>query len=65
MSGRDVACATKRQYPSKSQAKKSLKELRRMGRVSLAIYQCWHCELFHIGNPPGYQTYKRPGRVYG
>lgn len=61
----DVSCRTKRRYPTKSQAKKALKELHRKGRRSLVIYQCWHCERFHIGNPPGKQTYRRPGNPFG
>lgn len=65
MDPRDVACTTKRQYPSKAQAKKALKLLRSRGRTSLKIYQCWHCRLFHLGHPPGQQTYKRPGGLYG
>lgn len=62
---RDVACTTKRYYRSKSQAKKSLKALHRQGRRALVIYDCWHCDGFHIGNPPGQQTYRRPGNPYG
>ena len=57
----DIACRTKRAYPSRHQAKEALKQLRRQGRRALAIYQCWHCGDFHLGNPPGEQTYRRPG----
>lgn len=57
----DIACRTKVRYASRSQAKKSLKELRRKGRRDLMIYECWFCGLFHLGNPPGKQTYVRPG----
>lgn len=65
MDGRDIACTTKRRYPSKAQAKKVLKVLHGQGRRTLMIYQCWHCEQFHIGNPPGRQTYLRPGDPFG
>lgn len=65
MDARDIACTTKRVYPSKAQAKKKLKELRRAGDRTLMIYQCWYCDLFHIGHPPGHQTYMRPGRPFG
>lgn len=62
---RDISCTTKRVYPSKAQAKKHLKQLHRMGRRALVIYECWFCELHHIGHLPGEQTYKRPGRPFG
>lgn len=65
MNPEDVACTTKRVYPSRSQAKKVLKVLKRRGCHGLKIYQCWHCELFHIGHLPGYQTYKRAGSPFG
>ena len=64
MNGKDIACTTKRRYPTRSQAKKSMKLLHRQGRRSLVIYQCWHCEEFHLGHKPGEQTYKRPGRPF-
>lgn len=64
MDPRDVACTTKVQYPSRAQAKKALKTMRRQGHTALVIYQCWHCELFHLGNPPGRQTYQRKGGIY-
>ena len=65
MNGQDVACTTKHFYPSKSQAKKVLKVLHKRGRRSLVIYECWYCKRFHIGNPPGQQTYQRPGDPFG
>lgn len=65
MNPKDIACTTKRRYPTKSQAKKALKMLHRQGRTTLVIYQCWHCDEYHLGNPPGEQTYRRAGRVYG
>lgn len=58
----DVFCTTKVSYPSRSQAKKAMKVLRRQGRRHLEEYQCTNCELWHLGNPPGYQTYYRSGR---
>lgn len=59
-----IACRTKSgRYETKAQAKKALKQLRRQpGRRHLKIYECWHCGLFHIGQPPGHQTYRRAGR---
>lgn len=65
MNGRDIACTTKRRYATRSQAKKVLKLMRRRGRRELVIYECWHCEQFHLGYPKGMQTYKRSGRIYG
>lgn len=65
MDARDVACTTKRRYPSRSQAKKAQKVLIRQGRRGLVIYNCWHCDQYHLGHPPGEQTYKRPGRPMG
>lgn len=62
---RDVACTTKREYPSKSQAHKSQKVLARQGRRALVAYECWYGDHWHLGHKPGQQTYKRPGRVYG
>lgn len=62
---KDVACTTKRRYASKHQAKKTLKLMHRRGRRGLVIYQCWHCELYHLGYPPGQQTYRRSGAIYG
>jgi hypothetical protein len=65
VNGKDIACTTKKRYPSRSQAKKTLKIQHRQGRRTLVIYQCWYCGEFHIGNPPGKQTYKRPGNPFG
>lgn len=62
---KDVACGTKRRFPTKSQAKKALKELHRQGRRGLVMYECWHCNQWHHGYPPGEATYRRSGRVYG
>lgn len=56
-----IACRTKVRYASKAQAKKSLKQLRSQGRRDLMIYECWYCDRFHLGNPPGRQTYVRSG----
>lgn len=60
---RDIRCATKARYPTKSQAKKALRQLRRQpGRRHLEVTkQCKHCGGFHLGNPPGHQTYLRAG----
>ena len=63
--GRDIACTTKKSYPSKSQAKKVLKLMKRRGRRTLAVYECWYCGRFHIGNQPGAQTYRRAGDPFG
>lgn len=65
MDARDIACTTKVRYETKAQAKKHLKELRRQGRRSLVMYQCWYCEKFHLGHQPGEQTYRRSGRPFG
>lgn len=66
---RDVACNTKRVLPSKSFAKKKLKEMRRAGRRELVIYPCWYSpsddQHYHLGHPPGSQTYHRAGRIFG
>ena len=61
---RDIACGTKRLYESKAKAKTGLKEHRRGGRRTLILYGCWYSrvgEHFHLGHPPGEQTYKRAG----
>lgn len=65
MDARDIACATKRKYPSKAQAKKHLKVLVKQGRRGLVMYDCWWCDGYHLGYPPGQQTYKRSGRPFG
>lgn len=58
----DIACTTKVWYPSKHQAKKAWKRLRRQpGRRHLEWYGCHFCGLYHLGNPPGFQTYVRVG----
>lgn len=62
---RDISCATKRLYESKAQAKKSQKRLAGQGRRGLLIYECWYGDHWHLGHPPGAQTYRRSGRVYG
>ena len=62
---RDIACTTKRRYPSKAQAKKHLKKLEGWGRRGLVIYECRFCGEFHLGYPPGQQTYRRAGRPFG
>ena len=64
MKPEDVACNTKVVYPSRAQAKKHLKVLRSRGRRQLLIYECRRCGYYHLGNPPGMQTYKRPGRPF-
>lgn len=59
----DRACTTKIWYPTKHQAKKAWKRLRRQpGRRHLELYSCWFCGLYHLGNPRGHQTYIRVGR---
>jgi hypothetical protein len=64
-SDEDVSCRTKVPYESHSAAKKDWKRLRRQpGRQHLEIYECRHCPNFHIGNPPGHQTYRRAGSPY-
>lgn len=65
MDDEDISCTTKRVYPSKAQAKKKLKELRRKGDRHLVVYECRYCDYLHIGHEPGYQTYRRPGRPFG
>jgi hypothetical protein len=57
-----VSCRTKVWFITHSEAKRNLKWLRRQpGRQHLQIYECRYCPNYHIGNPPGYQTYRRPG----
>jgi len=64
-SGVNVSCRSKVRYATRAQAKRSLKEMRRRpGGRHLQIYECKHCPNFHIGNPPGHQTYMRPGAPY-
>ncbi|MEE1838148.1 hypothetical protein [Streptomyces sp. SP17KL33] len=59
----DIACTTKVWYPSKHQAKKAWKRLRRQpGRRHLEWYRCGFCRMYHLGNPRGHQTYIRRGR---
>lgn len=65
---RDLACNTKRLYTSRSRAKKSLKELKRQGRLSLVEYECRYSRNgphYHLGHLPGEQTYLRSGGIYG
>ncbi len=65
---RDVACTTKRTLWSKSSAKRKVKEMRKIGRQSIEEYKCPYSERdkphYHLGHPPGHQTYRRPGRIY-
>lgn len=66
---RKIACSTKRSLRNKGFVKKKLKEMRRSGRPDLTSYECWYSprgnEHFHLGNPPGKQTYYRAGHIYG
>lgn len=65
---RDIACCTKRLYETKSRAKTKLKQQRRDGRRGLVMYPCWYSRgetHFHLGYPPGEQTYRRSGRIFG
>lgn len=67
-SPRDIACTTKVCYPSKAQAKKALKVMRRRdgrGADHLTYYECCHCNGWHLGNLPGYQRYTRKGGIFG
>lgn len=57
----DIACRTKRFYTTHRLAKQARKRQRGQGLRDLVIYRCWHCHQFHLGNPPGRQTYVRPG----
>lgn len=60
-----VSCRTKTPYTTYAAAKRAWKQLRRQpGRRHLEIYKCRHCPRFHIGNPPGHQTYMRAGHPY-
>lgn len=62
---RDIGCRTKVPFPTRSQAKKHWKWLRRQpGRRHLEIYECRYCPQWHVGNPPGYQTYWQPGSPF-
>ncbi|MEU2426968.1 hypothetical protein ABZ619_39150 [Streptomyces sp. NPDC007851] len=62
---RDIGCRTKVPFPTRSQAKKHWKWLRKQpGRRHLEIYECRYCPGFHVGNPPGHQTYLRAGSPY-
>ncbi|MFG3287334.1 hypothetical protein ACGF3G_00730 [Streptomyces sp. NPDC048179] len=64
-SDEDVSCRTKVPYVSHSEAKRHWKHLRKQpGRQHLVIYECRHCPNWHIGNPFGHQTYRRPGSPY-
>lgn len=65
MDAKDIACTTKKRYPSRKKAKTAQKVLVRQGRRGLVVYRCWHCELYHLGHLPGNQTYKRSGRPFG
>jgi hypothetical protein len=61
----DISCRTKVAYATHSEAKRHWKRLRRQpGRQHLEIYKCRHCPNYHIGNPPGHQTYRRAGSPY-
>jgi len=58
----DIVCTTKVTYYSRSQAKRAWKRLRRQpGRRHLERYRCSFCHFWHLGNPPGHQTYIRKG----
>lgn len=64
-SDQDISCRTKAWFPTRSQAKKVWKRLRRQpGRRHLQRYPCRYCPGWHIGNPPGHQTYLRPGSPF-
>lgn len=64
-SSQDVSCRTKVPYTSHSEAKRHWKYLRKQpGRQHLEIYECRYCPYWHIGNPPGHQTYRRLGDPY-
>ncbi|MFD0393414.1 hypothetical protein ACFQ3Z_16410 [Streptomyces nogalater] len=61
-SDEDISCRTKVPYASHAEAKRRWKRLRRQpGRHRLVIYECRYCPNYHIGNPFGHQTYRRPG----
>ncbi|MEU1372021.1 hypothetical protein ABZ454_38945 [Streptomyces sp. NPDC005803] len=62
----DISCRTKvGRYETHAEAKRAWKWLRKQpGRRHLQIYDCRHCPYFHIGNPPGHQTYMRSGHPY-
>jgi hypothetical protein len=61
----DVSCRTKVPYATYSEAKRAWKHLRKQpGRHHLEIYDCRYCPHWHIGNPPGHQTYRRAGSPY-
>ncbi|MFC5654451.1 hypothetical protein [Streptomyces nogalater] len=64
-SDEDISCRTKVPYASHAEAKRRWKRLRRQpGRHRLVIYECRYCPNYHIGNPFGHQTYRRPGAPY-
>ncbi|RPE39811.1 hypothetical protein EDD90_2829 [Streptomyces sp. Ag109_O5-1] len=64
-SDEDISCRTKVPFATHSEAKRQWKWLRKQpGRQHLEIYECRYCPAYHIGNPPGFQTYRRPGSPY-
>lgn len=47
-----IACARKRQYPSRKAALNTVKGLKRNGKVEkkLRAYECPHCGLWHLSS---------------
>lgn len=62
---KDIAHSTKYAHRSRAEAKRTSKDLRGLGRKGLDVYRCWYSHPgdyhYHLGHPPGLQTYIRPG----
>lgn len=54
-------CTTKVGYPSRTQAKKAVKRMKRRGVRGLHPYACPLCPQWHTGHAVGESTYIRSG----
>jgi hypothetical protein len=61
MTEEQVACTGKTRFPTRAEARRRARQIRREGGPRLHPYPCRYCGLHHLGHRPGHATYMRRG----
>jgi hypothetical protein len=57
----EITCLGKTRFPTRADARRRSRQIRRTGGPRLRPYQCPFCRLHHLGHKPGHATYMRAG----
>jgi hypothetical protein len=57
----EISCLGKTRFPTKADARRRARQIRREGGPHFRPYDCKFCGLHHVGHPPGHATYMRGG----